>query len=92
MVAAEALSSPSGESADACPRSIWPWDGQIAAHLAAGARGRSALPEPDTNAQMQRALAGLREMWKGAPHISEADFDAALAASREELEARTIPT
>jgi hypothetical protein len=50
-----------------------------------------ALPRPDAAIQMRKALAGLEELWQRIPEISNADIEAALRTSREELESRTDP-
>lgn len=50
-----------------------------------------SLPEPDSRTRMREALEGLRELRQRMPEISQADIEAALAASRGELERRAAP-
>lgn len=50
-----------------------------------------ALPQPDATQRSLEALARLRASRAEAPAISEADIEAALAASRAELEQRAVP-
>lgn len=50
-----------------------------------------ALPPADAPARTRAALAALRELRSRGPVISEAEFEAALRESREDLERRTAP-
>lgn len=50
-----------------------------------------ALPAPDQRARMRAALAGLRELRSRGPVIDEAEFEAMLRESREDLERRSSP-
>lgn len=49
------------------------------------------LPEPDAAQRTLEALARLRASRAETPEISDADIEAALAASRAELERRAVP-